>query len=62
MNENGGNNTSAELQIVGSGEKIHGWGWHALMVGNVWVSLPVLTPANPSPRDNKPAAIITIIV
>jgi purine-cytosine permease-like protein len=45
MNENGGNSTSAELQIVGSGEKIHGWGWHALMVGNVWVSLPVLTLA-----------------
>lgn len=45
MNENGVNNTSAELQIVGSVEKIHGWGWHALMVGNVWVSLPVLTLA-----------------
>ena len=45
MNENNRNDMSAELQSVGPAEKIHGWGWHALMVGNVWVSLPVLTLA-----------------
>ncbi len=31
--------------MVSPSEKTKGWGWHALMVGNVWVSLPVLTLA-----------------
>ncbi len=40
--ENNGGNFD---QRVGAAEKTKGWGWHALMVGNVWVSLPVLTLA-----------------
>lgn len=45
MGQNVGGNGSKDLEIIGSEDKVHGWGWHALMVGNVWVSLPVLTLA-----------------
>ena len=45
MGQNVAGSGAKDLEIIGSKDKVHGWGWHALMVGNVWVSLPVLTLA-----------------
>jgi len=45
MKSNRESSMSAELEIVGPDKKVHGAAWHSMMVGNVWVSLPVLTLA-----------------